>query len=142
LRNQKAKHKTIEINCVDQASCTYADQFVNIFRDAGWTVEDNKPHPVLAEHPKAGIWLYRRGEGRIDPSNWQSGLWGEVTASILNVHQAFLNIDIDTDAETNPNLPPDVLAILFGIEKPDEREQTAFSTFIAQNRSFVDKEEK
>ena len=126
LSEQKEPREQIQIICAqgDETACVYAAQFVNIFRQAGWTVQDNRVVPVRMNNPTAGIVLWKRGEGKLDPDNWRSGLWTALTASVIDVRQAFANIGIEPELASNPEMPEGVISVYFGLEKEDESEPT------------------
>jgi hypothetical protein len=122
LSEQKEPREEIQIICAqgDEPACVYAAQFVNIFREAGWKVRDNHVEPVRMNNPTAGIVLFKRGQGKLDPDNWRSGLWTALTASLVDVREAFVNIGIEPEGAGNPELPEGVISIYFGLEKEDE----------------------
>ena len=129
LSAQKEPREEIQIICAegDELACVYAAQFVNIFREAGWKVQDNHVEPVRMNNPTAGIVLFKRGEGKLDPDNWRSGLWGALTASLIDVRRAFVNIGIEPEFGSNPQLAEGVVSIFFGLEKEDESAPTDFT---------------
>lgn len=132
LSSQKEPREEIQITCTqrDEATCVYASQFVNIFREAGFKVRDNRVEPVSMNNPTAGIVLFRRGQGKIDPNNWRSGLWSTVTPSFIDVRQAFANIGIEPESGSNPELPHGIISIYFGLQKEDEGAPTELTRTI------------
>ena len=47
-----------------------------------------------------------------------------MSASLRSVYRAFHTVGIETDSGSNPSLPDDVITIYFGLEKPNEAEET------------------
>ncbi|HWZ98480.1 MAG TPA: hypothetical protein VN025_12035 [Candidatus Dormibacteraeota bacterium] len=126
LSEQKETREEIQIICTqgDEPACVYAAQFVNFFREAGWKVRSNRAEPVRMNNPTAGIVLFKRGEGKLDPDNWRSGLWSALTPSLIDVRQAFVNIGIEPESATNPELPEGIVSVYFGLEKENENAPT------------------
>jgi hypothetical protein len=122
LSEQKEPREEIQILCAegDEPSCLYGGQFVNLFREAGWKVQNNRIERVRLNNPSAGIVLFKHGTGKLDPDNWQSGLWTALTASLVDVRRAFVNIGIEPESASNPELREGVISIYFGLEREDE----------------------
>ena len=137
LRSQDGPREKIEILCPqnDEVTCAYADQFINVFRDAGWTVVKNSLNRVLIARPLSGITLFKKSTGTPDPNNWRSGVWTRVSPSLVNVCQAFENIGIEPESGSNSELDDDVIAIYFGPEKVNEGERTQFTGIMEQYRA-------
>jgi hypothetical protein len=129
LKGQVEPHEEIQIACpqADENTCIYAAQFIDFFRDAGWTVRGNKVERVTLAKPLKGVILFKQGTGKLDPANWRSGLWTAFSPSIKSVGQAFVNVEIEPDSGANPDLPEGVITIYFGPEKPNEAEKTPFT---------------
>jgi uncharacterized membrane protein YhaH (DUF805 family) len=129
LKGQVEPHEEIQITCpqADENTCIYAAQFIDFFRDAGWTVRGNKVERVTLAKPLKGVILFKQGTGKLDPANWRSGLWTAFSPSIKSVGQAFVNVEIEPDSGANPDLPEGVITIYFGPEKPNEAEKTPFT---------------
>jgi hypothetical protein len=129
LSDQKEPREEIQIVCAekDEPACVYATQFVNIFREAGWKVQNNQVERVRMMNPAAGVILFKHGEGKLDPDNWRSGLWTSLTASLVDVRQAFVNIGIEPENAGNPELPEGVISVYFGLEKEDESKPTSLT---------------
>jgi hypothetical protein len=129
LAEQKEPREEIEILCAqgNESVCVYAAQFVNFFREAGWEVRGNYVQPVILSNPNAGIVLFKHGQGTLDPDNWQSGLWSALTASLVDVRRAFINIGIQPESASNPQLHEGVISIYFGLEKEDESVPTTLT---------------
>jgi hypothetical protein len=134
LSEQKEPREEIQIVCAqgNEPACVYAAQFVNMFREAGWKVRGNHAEPVRMDNPTAGIILFKHGEGKLDPDNWRSGLWAALTASLVDTRQAFVNIRIEPEFGSNPELPEGVISIYFGLEKEDEGAPTSLTRTMKQ----------
>jgi len=134
LTAQKEPREQIQITCDagDESTCVYAAQFVNIFREAGWTVANNQVEPVRMNNPMSGIMLFKRGVGKLDPNNWQSGLWSGFTESLLNVRRAFVNIVIEPERAANPQISEGVVSVHFAMEREDESAPTNFTNEMKQ----------
>jgi hypothetical protein len=119
LKEQKAGREEIQIACpqADEGTCVYAAQFIDFFREAGWTVQGNQVERVMPARPLAGVTLFKHGSGKLDPSNWRSGLWGTLSPSVVSVYQAFLNLGIEADSGANPQLPEGIITVYIGSEK-------------------------
>jgi hypothetical protein len=129
LREQKEPREEIQIICTqrNEQACVYAAQFVNIFREAGWKVRNNRAEPVQLNNPEAGIILFKHGEGKLDPDNWQSGLWSALTASLIDVRRAFVNIGVEPESGNNPEMPEGLISVYFGLEKENEGAPTGLT---------------
>ena len=57
----------------DEAACIYADQFINIFRDAGWKVHNNRLDRIMLARPWPGVVLFKKGTGQLVPK--QLAIW-------------------------------------------------------------------
>ena len=55
---QKGEHEEIQIVCPtsDESTCVYANQFINIFREAGWKVQNNQVERVTLEDLLPGLY--------------------------------------------------------------------------------------
>jgi hypothetical protein len=126
LKEQKAPREEIQFACPqdDETVCVYAAQFIDLFREAGWKVSSNQVERVVLAKPQAGIVLYKHGTGQLDPNNWRSGLWVQMSASLRSVYRAFNSVGIEPDSAANPSLPENIITIYFGLEKPNEDEET------------------
>jgi hypothetical protein len=132
LKEQKAPREKIQVACPqdDERACVYAAQFVDYFREAGWTVQGNLVERVMLARPLAGVILFKHGSGRLDPSNWRSGLWAALSPSLVSVYHAFVNIGIEPGSGPNPELPEGTITVYFGSEKSSPAESTALGAAI------------
>jgi len=132
LAEQKESREEIQLTCDAGAepTCVYGAQFVNFFREAGWKVSNNRIEPVRMNNPMAGVVLYKRGVGKLDPDKWNSGLWSALTVSLISVRNAFVNIGIEPESGNNPQMPEGIISIHFGMEKEDEGAPTDFTNLM------------
>lgn len=139
LKRQIDPKERIQILCPpdDESSCVYAGQFVNVFRDAGWTVENNGVQRVAMQLPTAGVSILTRGEGQLDPNNWRSGLWQTWTPSFISVCQSFEGIGIEPEAYATLQQHPDEIALYFGPEKENPSEKTAVTYWMEKVREHA-----
>src|SRR5271157_4387882 len=74
---------------------TWTAMFINIFREAGWKVQNNQVERVTLGRPPAGIVLFRHTDGDPDPNDWRSGTWVRVSPGLafqdLFPHRQLLN---------------------------------------------------
>jgi len=129
LMAQTSPRETIKLGCAaaDENTCVYAGQFLDLFREAGWLVQGNQVERVTLAKPMAGVILFQKGTGKLDPNNWRSGLWTQASPSIENVRRAFLNIGVEPEAAVDANYPSGVLGVYFGSEKENPSERTALT---------------
>jgi hypothetical protein len=116
LKSQFANRALIRIGCTQgsEDSCVYAGQFVDLFREGGWRVEDNSVKTVRIGKPEAGILFFLHGTGVEDPNNPKSGLWVEPTESLQTVRRAFREIGLTAGDRADKSVPEGVIAIYFG----------------------------
>jgi hypothetical protein len=138
LKDQREAHEEIQIACsnADEAACIYAEQFINLFLDAGWKVRGNRLDRVTLARPWAGVRIFKKGIGKLDPNNWRSGLWTKMSPSLENVYQAFVNIEVEPEEGSNPDLGEDEITLYFGSEKPDESEKTTMTDMVKNMREY------
>ena len=132
LKDQMETREEIQIMCpvADESSCVYAGQFIDLFRQAGWKVQGNQVDRITLAKPLAGVVLFQHGSGTLDPDNWQLGLWSPISPSLENVRKAFVNVGIEPDSGANPNLPGNIIAIYFGLEKKNQAERTRLTAMM------------
>lgn len=126
LTEQQSPREEIRIACptADEKTCVYAAQFIDFFREAGWKVQGNSVERTVLGKPLAGVIFFQHGTGKLDPSNWRSGLWTAFSPSLENVRQAFVNVGIEPEAMADPAYPEGVIGVFFGAEKANPKERT------------------
>ncbi len=137
LKEQTYPRELIQIACAqaDENTCVYAAQFIDLFRESGWKIQDNRVARIALARPYAGVTLFKKGTGHLDPDNWRSGLWTTISPSFVNVCQAFENVGIEPEAGSNPDLAEDVITVYFGAEKPNEGERTRLTELMGKYRA-------
>jgi hypothetical protein len=139
LKSQAKNREEIWIFCPqsDEIICSYAVQYVNLFREAGWKVQGNAVQRATLANPPSGVVFFKHGNGQLDPNNWRSGLWTRMSSSLVSVRQAFINIGIEPDEQSDAQLPEDVLRVYFGVEKSNEMERTSLTDSIDQMNQAI-----
>lgn len=79
--------------------CQKVRQFVVMFKDAGWQVEENRVHMWNPAHPLGGVHLILNSADRIDTSG---------------VKSSFLSLGIPVQAVSAPDVPGNSIGIFFG----------------------------
>src|ERR1700683_2966490 len=139
LQAQQAPREEIILACPQQeeSTCVYAAQFINLFREAGWKVRGNIVERGMLGIPYSGVILVKRGAGQIDPNDWRSGLWSNISASFETVRAAIVSIGIEPDSISDAQLTENALRVYFGLEKDNNAERTPLTdmfTTIEQGR--------
>lgn len=143
LKRQTADRYEIQLSCpsADENVCTYAAQFINLFREAGWKVNNNQIARVTLGVPYEGIRLfsyvpkYPAPDAPVD-----SGVWTRITPSLISVYKSFSAIGIEADQGIRNDVPDHILTIYFGPEKRDESTPTdltkLYKRFPAINKEY------
>jgi len=79
--------------------CQKVRQFVVMFKDAGWRVEQDRVNTWNPAHPLGGVYLILNSADRID------------TSSVKN---SFLSLGIPVQAASAPDVPSNSIGIFFG----------------------------
>ena len=118
LRAGQPPHESIRIGCPQSSedACVFAATFIEHFKNAGWTVEPDAVQRLVLPKPMAGVAIFRRGTGVIDPSNPQSGLWVQQTPDLERVTRAFARLGFATQPQADPTMPEGVIGVYFGPE--------------------------
>jgi len=137
LKEQTSPRELVQLACAqaDEHTCVYAAQFIALFRESGWRIQENRVARITLARPDAGVTLFKKGTGHLDPDNWRSGLWTTVSPSFVNVSQAFENIGIEPEAGANPELAEDAITVYFGLEKANEGEGTRLTELMKKYRA-------
>src|SRR5215208_697303 len=123
LKASPPPHEKIVLGCgLNEEACVFAGEFLNLFRRAGWEVENNSVRRFVADHPVAGIVVSMHGVGKHDPSNPDSGLWAIVSQSRIDLGNAFSSIGLTPHFEADPKRPEGTILVFFGVA-PSEEEQ-------------------
>jgi len=127
LKAHKGDKQSVRIFCPtgDEQACIYAGQFINIFRDAGWVVEDGVVHRVTLGIPYDGIRLFAYAGKSSNPQDKDSNYtWMAISPSLLTVYKAFASIGIESDMGHDPDLSPQQMTVYFGPPRTDEHTST------------------
>jgi len=138
LKAQTTPREEIQIACpqADESVCVYAAQFINMFREAGWRIQDNQVQRGMLGTPLAGVVLFSHSDSKPDPNNWRSGVWTAFTPSVENVYQGFANVGVEPDSSSRTDIPENVMTVYFGSEKSDEGEKTQLTAAIETIRRY------
>lgn len=138
LRAQNSPRDELEIACpnYDNVVCTYAAQFIEIFREAGWKIKDNQVTRVEIKIPHVGVVLVRHSDKLPDPDKPGSGVWNAITPSLETVRQAFVNVGIEPDSSVSTDFPDTIMVVSFGTEREDESAPTPFTAMMDRMRNF------
>jgi hypothetical protein len=131
---QKGEHEEVQFTCpaADENTCVYAEQFIDMFREAGWRVQNNEVQRGTLARPPSGIVLFKHTDGTPDPNDWKSGTWTRISPGLVSVYQAFASIGIEVDGAGRKDISEDVLTIYFGQEKSDESDGTPLTQTMQQ----------
>ena len=123
LKRQTNDRYEIQLACpsADEATCVYAAQFINLFREAGWKVQNNQVQRVVLGVPYDGVRLFSYVAKYPEPdAPVDSGVWTKITPSLISVYKSFSAIGIEPDSGIRNDMPENVLTVYFGSEKADE----------------------
>lgn len=116
LKKAKDPKESIKLGCAgnDENACVFAGQLFGLFRESGWIVEGNVVERVALGVPLPGIALFRRGEGKLDPSNPKSGLWIKHTYGLSIVQSSFEKIGLSTETKAEAKFDENVIGVFVG----------------------------
>lgn len=127
LKQQTDERYTIQLTCpsADESICVYAAQFINLFREAGWKVQNNQVQRVVLGVPYEGIRIFAYVEKYPEPdAPVGSGVWTKVSTSLISVYRSFHAISIEPEEGIRNDMKENVLTIYFGSERADESKPT------------------
>jgi hypothetical protein len=133
LRGQAAPKQTIRLACAaaDETACVYAGQFINVFKEAGFTVDTGMVQRVTLGIPYEGIRLFGHTDKGFDPNDPpNTGRWLQITPTLVSIYKAFSTIGVEADGGTDAGLPEQMLTIYVGPARVDEGTPTQFSATI------------
>lgn len=112
----------------DESACVYAAQFIQIFRDAGWTVPEGIVERQTLAIPYDGIRIFEHIDTHADLSDPRGNFeWMAITHPMVAIYDSFSAIGILSDVGHGDTLPKDSLTIYFGPPRQDESAPTEFS---------------
>lgn len=127
LKPQRGPDLEVQIACPqnDEKVCIYAGQFINLFGEAGWSIEPYVTRIILTKPPD-GILIQRRAGNRdYLMKHWDAGGYFNINEPhLLAVQGAFQSIHIEPTGGTDPDVPENVMRIYFGLERENEAEPT------------------
>lgn len=130
LQAQNSDRERIQLACpaADEATCVYAAQFINMFKDAGWKLQSYEVQRVSLGVPYEGIRMFGYVK-EYPPSDAPSnvGEWSAITPSMVSIYRAFSSVGIETETGIRKDEEQDVLTLYFGSERPDESRRTQFT---------------
>lgn len=130
LKQQSQERFEIQLACpgADEATCVYAAQYIDLFREAGWKVQNNRVERVALGVPYEGIRIFSYVPKYPEPdAPVGSGVWSAITPSLISVYRAFSVIGIESESGIRNDEKPNVLTVYFGSERSDESQPTQFS---------------
>jgi len=95
-----ARREPITLMCPpsSERDCIVAGQFVSIFEEAGWQVNDEVVQRVFAGIPQSGLYFVLHVNGKHDFSRPEQGLWTGASPAYISVIDAFSQIvEMDPD---------------------------------------------
>jgi len=135
LKKQTDDRYEIQLTCpsADEPTCVYAAQFITLFREAGWKVQNNQVQRVILGVPYSGIRLFSYVEKYPEPdAPADTGVWTKVSPSLVTVYRSFHAIGIEPDGGIRNDIKENVLTVYFGSEKADESEPTDMTKLYGQ----------
>jgi len=140
LKDQTRDRFTVILSCPsdDEQVCVYGAQYINIFREAGWTVQNNQIERATLGVPYNGIRLfsyvpnYPKSDAPVN-----SGVWTKITPSLISVYSAFSAIGIEADSGIRNDVPENFLTVYFGPEKDDESQPTDMTRTYGNMKAFA-----
>jgi hypothetical protein len=130
LEQQRDERYEIQIACpsADEASCIYATQFIDLFREVGWKIQDNQVQRVTLGRAYGGTRLFEYVEKYPPPdAPTNQGVWTLTSSSLVSVYRAFSAVGIEPDEGIRDDVKPNILTIYFGSERSDESQPTQLS---------------
>jgi hypothetical protein len=129
--NQQARDRyEIQLACpaADEATCVYAGQFVDLFKDAGWKVQDYQVKRVSLGLPYDGVRLFSYVKQYPAPDAHSNvGVWTEVSPSLITIYRSFHAIGIEAEQGIRIDEKQNEITIYFGSERADESKPTGLT---------------
>jgi hypothetical protein len=135
LREQAEDRYEIQLACpsADESTCVYAAQFINIFKEAGWKIQDYQVKRVTLGVPYDGVRIFSYVEKYPDPAAPPNiGVWTKISKSLITVYRSFHAIQIEPEQGIRNDLKENVLTVYFGSERADEGAPTSLTTMYGQ----------
>jgi hypothetical protein len=132
---KEGERPQIHLACpaADETVCVYAAQYIQVFRDAGWTVPTGVVERVTLAIPFDGIRLFEHIDAHSDPTDPKSQYqWMAITRPSIAVYDSFSSIGIISDVGHGDAIPKDSITIYFGPPKQNESAPTQFTKTVEQ----------
>ncbi len=127
LRTDKDMDVQVQIGCPasDEKTCIYAEQFIDVFGEAGWNIQPSISRLTLSK-AQDGVVVYRHGGNKQDMMRrWNAGGWLAINEPhLIAIQRAFRTVHIEIDGSTNPDLADNVAMIYIGSERDNEAQPT------------------
>lgn len=135
LKKQNENRYEIQLDCpsADEQTCVYAAQFINLFREAGWKVQNNQVQRVVLGVPYEGVRIFAYVEKLPEPdAPVDRGVWTKVSASLITVYRSFHALNVEPEVGIRNDIKENVLTIYFGSERSDESKPTMLTKLCGQ----------
>lgn len=107
----------------DETTCVYAAQFIQVFRDAGWSVPEGIVERQTLLMPYDGVRIFEYTDTPIDYADPKGTYaWMAMTCPMVAIAKGLASVGIMPDVGHGNTLPKDVLTIYFG--PPNTSEST------------------
>ncbi len=121
-RPQIGPRSQLRIGCVEwsESACIAAGQFLMVFSEAGWKIEQNQVFRMRVQVPTEGITITSRSS-QSDLEKMKDlpphlGLWEKMSPSHVTIFWALRKIEIPVQGGFDQTLPDDTLGVYFGPE--------------------------
>src|SRR6185295_14828843 len=107
LKSSGVPTKSVWLACPDgkAETCRLVKQFVSMFQESGWKVEDDKVIQWKPAHPLGGVYLILRKSG--EPGD-------TAPRDAVGVRNSFLTIGIPVQTASAPDVPKNSIGVFFG----------------------------
>jgi hypothetical protein len=115
------ERESLRFGCVawSDRSCAAAGDFLLVFSEAGWKIEQNEVRRFDTPVPHFGIAIVTQPEGTEEQRQKllpHQGLWHQMAQSEIDITFALKSIGITIISSSDQNLPNNVLGLYFGPE--------------------------
>jgi hypothetical protein len=101
--------RSVWLSCPDGKPeiCRLVRQFIAMFEESGWRVEEGKVLPWTPAHPLAGVYLILQGDGEPDDLT---------RAAEKGIRNSFTALGIPVRSASAPDVPRNSIGVFFGPE--------------------------
>jgi len=109
----------VRLGCAigSEESCVYAQQFLPIFKEAGWTVEGDRLERATISQTFFGVGIFMLG-GKKEPTAQPGMYWVQVRPELQPFFavlvEGFGQLGIETKAIADENFPEHLIGVFFG----------------------------